>query len=141
LGREGKGTGHVRRCLAVAAKLGPEATICLDGPRELAAWQADPLWPEGLRAVDSPETGVPYDLVVLDRRQTSAAELARYSAAGPVVCLDEGGTARALAPYVLDIIPGTAAARRFGRSPPNREAPELLELPAPARASGKTARQ
>jgi 2-polyprenyl-3-methyl-5-hydroxy-6-metoxy-1,4-benzoquinol methylase/spore coat polysaccharide biosynthesis predicted glycosyltransferase SpsG len=134
LARQGAGTGHVRRCLRAAAALGDSAAIALPDAEAVTAWTADPLWTAAVRATARPEREGRWDLVVLDRFSTSVPELARVARLGPVVALDEGGEARRLACYLLDVIPGSAVARGKGAEPPNREAPELLELPPRAKA-------
>jgi 2-polyprenyl-3-methyl-5-hydroxy-6-metoxy-1,4-benzoquinol methylase len=121
--------------MRLAGELGADATICIDDPAEAAEWAADASWPAGVGAVAAPERGAPWDLVILDRRRTTKPELEGYAACGPVLALDEGGEARDLACYLLDTIPGSAGSRRRRTAPANREAPELLDLPAPARSS------
>lgn len=73
------------------------------------------------------EPGAGWELVVLDRRRTSLAELARFLPL-PVLGLDEGGPARRYLPYLVDtpICPPCEHA-------PNLRSAELLELPGRGR--------
>jgi 2-polyprenyl-3-methyl-5-hydroxy-6-metoxy-1,4-benzoquinol methylase len=47
----------------------------------------------------------PWDLIVLDRRSTSLAELRELQPYGPVAGLDEGGEARRYVVYLIDTLP------------------------------------
>jgi 2-polyprenyl-3-methyl-5-hydroxy-6-metoxy-1,4-benzoquinol methylase len=130
----GQGSGHLRRCLRLARRLGEDSAVLLEpdgasgqaGVRELLA----PLTGEeplpAVRERFEPDEG--WELVVLDRRRTSLAELARFLPL-PVLGLDEGGPARRFLPYLID----TPVCPPFGH-PPNRRSPELLELPDRRRA-------
>jgi 2-polyprenyl-3-methyl-5-hydroxy-6-metoxy-1,4-benzoquinol methylase len=125
----GQGSGHLRRCLRLARRLGEGAAVLLqpDGERgQVGAGQllaplagAGPL--PAFRERFEPEDG--WELVVLDRRRTSLAELKRFLPL-PVLGLDEGGPARRFLPYLVD----TPICPPFGHSP-NRRSSELLELP------------
>jgi len=159
--RRGMGTGHLRRTAELARRLGPQAGLLLEGcreefglgPRELLDSlgldsreleargvgclekyrQADP------QPVHSGETGArpegrPWDLVVLDRRATTRAELGRYAGIA-VVGLDEGGEARRYAAYVIDLLPTPP-----GFPAPNQVCPGLL-LPGDPDAAGAPAQR
>ena len=160
--RRGMGTGHLRRTAELARRLGPEGALLLEGcreefglgPRELLDSlgldsrgleargvscleeyrQADPQ-PVRVREAGAPPEGGPWDLVVLDRRATTRAELARF-AGTPVVGFDEGGEARRYAAYVIDLLPTPP-----GLSAPNQVCPGLLFLgdPAPPRGAPRGA--
>ena len=130
LTKRGGGTGHVRRCLAVARYLGERAVLLCPDAATARVWGATGLGGAEIRTTLVPGEG--WDLVVIDRRRTRLAEQDRIAAGSPVLALDDTGEIRAAAAYVLDVIPGTAAGSAW---PPNRVAPELLELPAAARTT------
>jgi 2-polyprenyl-3-methyl-5-hydroxy-6-metoxy-1,4-benzoquinol methylase len=132
--RAGGGTGHLRRCLKLAARLGEEAELLLEAEGGEAAGPAprtaeeqirrfgfDPLRLRWRTAAAPPER---WPIVLLDRRATLRDELARYRALGLVVGLDEGGPARRFTPYLVDALPGLAA-----RPPANLSSLGLLDLP------------
>ncbi len=132
LARAGAGTGHLRRCLRLAARLGREATLLLEPPEG-----EDPggllrgfgLEPAGLRWIAAagsaagPAAGR-WEIVLLDRRSTTREELGRYLRLGTVVGLDEGGRARRYAPLLIDTLPALR-----GAGPANLSSPAYLELP------------
>jgi 2-polyprenyl-3-methyl-5-hydroxy-6-metoxy-1,4-benzoquinol methylase len=129
--RRSDGSGHIRRCLALAKRLGPDAAVFLPGKPEDAdfrsASEIRSAFPEDCassRIVEAIPSGARWDLVVLDLRKTPAGVLRSFDAKGLVVGLDEGGSDRASFPHLVDTLgtpPGTAAA--------NLTDPGLLELP------------
>jgi 2-polyprenyl-3-methyl-5-hydroxy-6-metoxy-1,4-benzoquinol methylase len=133
----GQGSGHLRRCLRLARRLGEGSALLLekDGERGLdgAGRLLEPLAGAGplpaVRERFEPEEG--WELVVLDRRSTSLAELARFQPL-PLLGLDEGGPARRFLPYLVD----TPLCPPFEHAPNLRSA-ELLELPG-RRSSGSS---
>ncbi len=125
--------GHLKRCLLLADELGAPTVIltrCMDRPARaflaarLAAWKGRPR----PRAVNAPPAGSRWRLVVVDKRRTSAQELAGFERLGPTVLLDDGGAARETAPFLIDTLPGPR-----GRSTANVASPRLLSLPPRAR--------
>jgi 2-polyprenyl-3-methyl-5-hydroxy-6-metoxy-1,4-benzoquinol methylase len=68
--------------------------------------------------------GSSWDLVVVDARRTSRGELEALLRHGPVACLDEGGEAAAVAPFLIDTIPGLPGMRSA-----NLSSPAYLDLP------------
>ena len=138
----GLGSGHLRRCLALARRWPGEAALLLEDcrvrsgvdPQELLA-QLEPEGPGAgagpLPKVLSdryPEEG--WDLVLLDGFRTPASALARFGGR-LVIGLDEGGTARRFLPYLVDTpLAGSVA------HPPNLASSAFLELP-PRRAAWK----
>ena len=131
---KGLGTGHLRRCLSLASRLGPEACLLVPESGQGCPWNAaEPLSALGyalpvsrLRKVfDAREA---WDLVLLDRRATTLEEYAPFARAQVAVGIDEGGKARRYLPFLIDTLPGGAFSHR-----PNRVSTALLELPGPAR--------
>ncbi|MBN1835865.1 MAG: methyltransferase domain-containing protein [Spirochaetales bacterium] len=138
----GMGSGHLRRTAELARRLGPQAAVLLEGrrqgtaggPRELL--RSLGLDGEGIRCVETYPPAArrdglpaaagegPWELVVVDRRATSRAELARFGDV-PVVGFDEGGEARRYVAYLVDLLPQPP-----GFSVPNRSVPGLLFLPS-----------
>lgn len=125
----GEGMGHLKRCLRLARQLGgPTAflTRFMDDPAraflasELARWKPRPR----PRALRSPPSGRKWDMVIVDKRRTTLAELESLARLGPPVLLDEGGTARETAPFLVDTLPGPR-----DRSPANAASHRLLALP------------
>jgi len=128
----GMGTGHLMRCLALADRLEADVGILLrssDAPRLRAMIPED-------RAVEweaLPRSG-PWDLIVLDRRCSTAEVADTLAARGCLVGLDEGGAVRRFLPYLIDSLPGV---RR--RHPPNVASLAFLQsvLPEPGAADGR----
>ena len=106
----GAGTGHVMRCIALVERLGDRAALCLDGRRLPPALRRH----SGVQVAELAEYGhTTWRLVVVDGKCTPRETFERYARYGPVVCIDEGGPARALAPYLIDTPlgpPGMSAA-------------------------------
>ena len=93
----GRGTGHLRRCLDLAERLGERAAFVtgLDAEEPLAAHLG--AWPRV--AAGSP---VPDAIVVADRFRTGRAVYLRLAAMGPVVGIDEGGPGRRWMSALID---------------------------------------
>jgi SAM-dependent methyltransferase len=103
----GLGSGHLRRCLALARCWKGVAAILMEDCRARSGRDArellEPLaggeaLPELRSSYDPRE---PWDLVLLDGFRTETAALARFGAL-PVIGLDEGGAARRFLPYLVD---------------------------------------
>ena len=135
----GDGLGHLVRCLRLAEQLAhrqPQQarvellgarldTASLDFLRRAARGGARQGRPKMVRELTPDKK---WDLIVVDDRATSEEELRRLEERGPVVCLDEGGQARASASYLIDSIP-----RIPNGSSANLSSLSLLELPARVR--------
>ena len=132
---KGNGSGHIVRCLSLARALGNGASVYVPESKSETSWSAAELSLayarelSGVRIVSELPAVArrsPYDLVVLDRRATSLAELASWERFAPVLAIDEGGEARDSAQYIVDILP------RHPRAPggsANRSGVGLLDLP------------
>jgi 2-polyprenyl-3-methyl-5-hydroxy-6-metoxy-1,4-benzoquinol methylase/spore coat polysaccharide biosynthesis predicted glycosyltransferase SpsG len=71
-----------------------------------------------------------WDYIALDRFQTSPEEFARWSKAGALIGIDEGGSFRDRFDFLIDLLPSLPEV-----SPPNLLAPNLLPLPETRRES------
>jgi SAM-dependent methyltransferase len=102
--------GHLARCVRLARELGRG---CGFHPGWLDASALDALeemlarFPAASRPTLIDLRGTPraWGIVVVDKRRTTREELAGLERLGTVVCLDEGGDARTLAPYLVDALP------------------------------------
>jgi SAM-dependent methyltransferase len=109
--RKGNGSGHLARCFNLASELGGEAGIYLPedpGPDSWGAMHLRLAYPAEcakVKIASSLPPGIKYRLIILDGRQTSQAELLYWSRYGTVVAIDEGGAARSMIPYLVDILP------------------------------------
>ena len=126
----GEGVGHMARCLRLAAMLDGHVTFLTARMNpEARAWLAKEIlrFPSRSRpaSVAKPAAGAQWDLVLVDARRTSLVELDALMTHGKVVCLDEGGEARAYASFLVDAFP-----RVPGASPANLDSPAYLGLPA-----------
>ncbi|MDR0708300.1 MAG: methyltransferase domain-containing protein [Treponema sp.] len=109
--KKGRGGGHLARCATLAEELrslGRET--CLYAP-------------ETQRAV--PDGG--FAFIVLDCFRTSLADFLTWRRLAPVVAIDEGGSCRNYADFLIDLLPN------LEKTPPNIRKPGLLQLPATRR--------
>jgi SAM-dependent methyltransferase len=133
--RKGNGSGHLARCFNLAMDLGDQAGIYLPDDAGPDCWGAAQLrlaYPAECAKVQVATyvpPGARYRLVVLDGRQTSTADLVRWSRYGSVVAIDEGGPARPMVPYLVDILPRLPARSRSFDGP-NIGCLGFLSLPA-----------
>jgi 2-polyprenyl-3-methyl-5-hydroxy-6-metoxy-1,4-benzoquinol methylase len=126
----GEGMGHLARCLRLAKMLDGRVTILT---ARMSPAARDYLAHEILRlpsrtrpaAIARPGAGAQWDLVFVDARRTSLAEMEALTRHGLVVCLDEGGEARDYAPFLVDAFP-----RVPGSPPANLSSLGYLGLPA-----------
>lgn len=135
-GGAGQGIGHVVRCVRLASQLnrgrGPRPRITFLVSRMDAASLDYLRCSVNGRTEILPQiaAGRQWDLIVLDNRATRPSELRCLQACGPVVCLDEGGSARAEASFLIDAIPHLP-----GSSDANLSSPVFLDLPRRKRRS------
>lgn len=136
--KAGRGTGHLRRALALAKEIGAFIYV----PQDKSLNEADALVSQAIKdglkewqVVDEPleKLGAGWDLVFLDLFRSSKEEIKKYSALGPVCSIDDGADFCKGADYLLDVIPsmprsGNAALKA------NLFSPALIELPKNRRA-------
>ncbi|MFH2114843.1 MAG: hypothetical protein ABIJ86_10085, partial [Spirochaetota bacterium] len=136
--RKGNGSGHLARCFNLAIELGSQAGMFLPedpGPDCWGVAQLRLAYPVECTKVQLATfipPGTKYRLVVLDGRQTGLSDLARWSLYGTVVAIDEGGPARSMVPYLVDILP-CQPARSLYFDGPNIASLGFLSLPAARR--------
>jgi 2-polyprenyl-3-methyl-5-hydroxy-6-metoxy-1,4-benzoquinol methylase len=128
-GGEGEGMGHLKRCVWLAEKLGASCSIYTGYLGVSARGYLKTIVNRtpaghGLDVRDRLRAKDRWDMVVLDKRKTSAREYDGLRRHGRVLCLDEGGEARGVAAYLIDTLPGP---RR--RDPANIASLGFLNLP------------
>ncbi len=119
----GQGTGHFKRICSLVSAL-HESWRCL-----LYIPLGSPflfLVSDALKHVVVTEVPETAHLIILDNFRTSATDMRSWRKIAPVVSLDDGGSGRNEADYLLDIIPGITGAL----CPPNLCSPAFLPLPA-----------
>ncbi|MDC7225086.1 MAG: methyltransferase domain-containing protein [Spirochaetales bacterium] len=108
--RKNNGTGHLKRCLALAESLSRSGETCLfflnaEGvkPAELIV-----KFP-GLKGFDcfSRESDLPFvpDRIIIDNRETSRELWESWDRLAPVLFIDEGGEARDYGSFLIDTLP------------------------------------
>ncbi|MDR1073085.1 MAG: methyltransferase domain-containing protein [Treponema sp.] len=106
--KRGRGGGHLARCAALAEEL-----RSLGRETRLYA-------PDALLAI--PDGG--FAFIVLDCFRTSSTDFLMWRRLAPVVGIDEGGSCRNCADFLIDLLPN------LERTPPNVRVPGLLRFPA-----------
>ncbi len=124
----GHGTGHLRRCLALAERLGGRAAFVTGVDPEEPMADSLAAWPR----VRAGAAGQAPALVVADRRATDLAAYRRLAAMGPVVGVDEGGPARRWMSFLIDT-------PLSGRTGANLRSASFLDLPQRRRGPGPAA--
>jgi len=136
--RRGNGSGHLVRCFGLASALGTKAAVFLSNDPGPVSWSSDELrlaYPRemsSVRIIGELRSEARFTLVVLDNRETPAAELEHWARWGTVVAIDEGGEARSSAAYLVDILPRPWRQARLGL-PPNLSSLGYLALPTARR--------
>jgi 2-polyprenyl-3-methyl-5-hydroxy-6-metoxy-1,4-benzoquinol methylase len=130
----GKGGGHLIRSAALVGnlrRLGREAFLYLEKDPPLAETLLGGLSDGEGRSWLIPgrreASGFSWGLIILDRFRTPPEEYRFWSALGPLLGIDEGGSLRDDFDFLLDLLPGPP-------SPPNILDPSLLPLPARRRS-------
>ena len=126
----GHGTGHLRRCLSVAAQNGydvyiPEQSGLHNAEQLAAEYVADGRLESWQIVRDVPQRGA-YALILTDSFMLERSGAAYFASCAPVASLDEGSAYTDFCDYLLDIIPSGKLERA-----PNMQNPALIELPAP----------
>jgi spore coat polysaccharide biosynthesis protein SpsF (cytidylyltransferase family)/2-polyprenyl-3-methyl-5-hydroxy-6-metoxy-1,4-benzoquinol methylase len=108
------GTGHLKRCLSLLRDLTHDAYLYIPEERQdvlslLSAYK------ERVRSSLSNPGG--WDMIVLDQQWTTRQQLKEFFSYGIIVAIDEGGTARAFIPYLIDTFLSIPPAR--GKTGPN----------------------
>jgi 2-polyprenyl-3-methyl-5-hydroxy-6-metoxy-1,4-benzoquinol methylase len=142
---KGNGSGHIIRCFSLTRALGPGAVVFISDEADRDSWSAAELSLAYARELSGIEVATElsaetrWSLVILDRRASSAEEVAFWERLGPVISLDEGGSGRSLASYLVDILPRSSPPRSPSRrkavptDEPNLSALSFLDLPATRR--------
>ena len=109
-GGHGEGMGHLVRCLRLAREIGAGCSFhpgWLDTTAIRTLRDGISRFPEGRRPriIDPASRRGSWNLVVVDKRRTTAEELASFRQLGTTVLLDEGGEARRNAAYLVDTLP------------------------------------
>ncbi|MDR1220566.1 MAG: methyltransferase domain-containing protein [Treponema sp.] len=109
--KKGRGGGHLARCAALAEELrslGRETRLYAPNTQDTP--------------LATPEGG--FAFIVLDCFRTSLADFLTWRRLAPVVGIDEGGSCRNCADFLIDLLPN------LERTPPNVRDPGLLRFPA-----------
>jgi 2-polyprenyl-3-methyl-5-hydroxy-6-metoxy-1,4-benzoquinol methylase/spore coat polysaccharide biosynthesis predicted glycosyltransferase SpsG len=132
-GGAGNGIGHLARCIRLCRTVRGQVTFLttrLDADGRSFLQRELLRFPVRRRpsVIDRVATGGIWDVVLVDARSMTRADLAAIAAHGTVVSVDEGGEAREFASFIVDALPGPP-----GRSGANLSSPAFLDLPARAR--------
>lgn len=126
--RHGHGSGHMHRCSRLVPRLEGEVDWLLPAVPAPGYRSREEMLelighaPLPVRWIDEPEG--PYDLVILDKRDSNLAELRSFDECGLIVGIDLAGEARRYCSYLIDTLPTPP-----GEPPPNIADPGLLHLP------------
>ena len=138
--KAGRGTGHLRRALALAKDLSAFVYLPQNATLEQAAALVQEARSNGLKdwqILDGSleNVGGGWDLIVLDLFRSTKEEAALWQKLGPVCSLDDGGSFCAGFDYLLDIIPSMPRKPQTPALSENYFSPALLDLPKNRRAS------
>ncbi len=133
----GEGMGHLQRCLSLAERLGTGASIFTarmdQRARDFLTEKVRGITPRiRPRILNRILVTQRWDLIVVDARRTSRAELDVLTLHGLVICLDEGGEAAEYSPFLIDALPNLPGSRQ-----PNLASPAFLSLPRRQRQSAR----
>ena len=125
--KKGKGTGHLRRCLAIAASIGANVYIPDDADLEEKDEVIDAAKKDGFsesQIVNSLPEKDEYSLIVTDAFVLDREFALKLSTLAPLAAIDEGSLNTDLCDYLLDIIPSYGLQR-----PANIADPSYITLP------------
>ncbi len=125
--KKGKGTGHLRRCLAIASSIGANVYIPedagLEEKEELLLAAKEDGFLESQIVTSLPEKGE-YSLIVTDAFVLDREFALKLASLAPLAAIDEGSLNTDLCDYLLDIIPSYGLQR-----PSNIADPSYVTLP------------
>ncbi len=128
---EKSGTGHVRRIASLCHTLSDRYRTLIwlpDGvPEERFQLPGIPGCGQIIRTLPPRAAAV-----ITDNFKTSSDCMNRLRSCAPVIAIDEGGSGRSDADYLLDILPGLPSVRPL----PNRLEPAFLDLPVRRKPGG-----
>lgn len=119
--KKGCGTGHLRRCLDLAIKLGSDILIPKDTELLESFFLVEQALKNGLHSyqiVQDISQAEQYALAVTDLFETDADFAKLLSEKCPVLALDEGASDTNYADYLLDIIPSVGISRKANKVEP-----------------------
>ena len=125
--KKGKGTGHLRRCLAIATSIGANVYILDDADLEEKNEVIDAAKKDGFsesQIVNSLPEKDEYSLIVTDAFVLDREFALKLSTLAPLAAIDEGSLNTDLCDYLLDIIPSYGLQR-----PANIADPSYITLP------------
>ena len=125
--KKGKGTGHLRRCLAIATSIGANVYIPDDADLEEKDEVIDAAKKDGFsesQIVNSLPEKDEYSLIVTDAFVLDREFALKLSTLAPLAAIDEGSLNTDLCDYLLDIIPSYGLQR-----PANIADPSYITLP------------
>lgn len=132
--RPGHGSGHLKRCLELATALGSAAETAFLGSLSIFQSKLADRLPNPAVLDESAAAARTWDLVVVDKRNTSIEDYAKFRSFAPVVGIDAGGPGRARMSYLIDSLPQP---RSDPAAAPNESGPAFLSLPVP-RSDGRS---
>lgn len=113
---EGNGSGHLRRCIELATKLERNFRTQIFIPNEGIPLFVSKLLMNVKTQLITHKLPKKAKLIVLDNFKTNKNEVEVFKIIAPVVALDEGGTARDNADFLLDIIPQLKKENNFTKA-------------------------
>lgn len=129
--RQGRGTGHLRRCLSLAISCTADIYIAPDSDLEACDALVDEAISRGLepwQLVRSLDNAGQYALSLTDLFSAEPSFLKKLASLCPVAAMDEGAADTTNVDYLLDIIPSVGVDRAA-----NRVEPGFIALPKKVR--------
>lgn len=104
------GTGHLKRMIKLARELSSYDDISPllflgDGPGDFNSLVDQFPMLKDIPHVTDLTSDQTYDVVILDKRETTKNEWLSWEKRGPVIAVDEGGAAREYASFLIDVLP------------------------------------